>query len=955
MNAEANRKPPSMWRRMALVIAFTALIGLVAASWFRIHEVVTDRNRIVTDRVSDSAQSMSREVRGRLELADAMVRYLTSGDGGAGGALLRERMLSTDAFNGVALLPFKESSKESARAGSEQPEPMAGLAPISPGDRLKLRAGQSLLALVTPEDGHTGIYLIHQLTVANSPQLGLFELDPGWLWQGAEELPDQDSMVVIDAAEHLVFEGAALPPELLRLFARAPLGEHAPARLVLRDWQQGGAAWRGALVQLDMQSAHLGGDPWNVVVYGQLTSAGPAALSLIDDLWPLLLLAAAAVCFATWYLAGRWQTVLTRLDAALEALRHGKFQRVGLHGAADTPRAVAQSYNLAITALESKWSAQERLAEIDRLLLEATDLEQSIEPILLRVCALTCSQVAAVALLDRDAPGHARSFVAGADGAVCPVSRINLEEDSTLSLQDAPQGIAVQPHHLERYGFLQPLRERGAEICYVWPIFAGSEVAAMLSVGYRGITEPSQELVGYGAQCTSRLQIALSNQDCDARLYRQAHFDSLTSLPNRVLFRDRLSRELASTTDGSARGALLYVDLDHFKRVNDTVGHSAGDQLLTVVAQRLRSCVKDGDTVARLGGDEFTVLLRQVPSAEAANEIAQRIIDSLQRPVNIAGRDHQVRASIGITRFPEDGTTIDDLLRNADLAMYQAKDSGRSRAVFFDSKMARASTQLAESGLYRAVRRREFALYYQPQYALKNGELVALEALVRWQHPREGLRFPKDFVPAAEQSGLIVEIGTWVLESACRQLAMWREEGIAPSRLALNVSLQQLRGGEFVQLVSDTLARMSLPPQTLEFEVTETVFAEEDGRLALRNLAALGVRVALDDFGTGYSSLNYLRQHPVDAIKIDRSFMSEVPDNYQATTLLATIIDMAHALGKQVVAEGVETLPQLDYLRERGCDVAQGFVLARPLNVADVTERLAQRSGSTALLRRAIG
>jgi EAL domain-containing protein (putative c-di-GMP-specific phosphodiesterase class I) len=323
--------------------------------------------------------------------------------------------------------------------------------------------------------------------------------------------------------------------------------------------------------------------------------------------------------------------------------------------------------------------------------------------------------------------------------------------------------------------------------------------------------------------------------------------------------------------------------------------------------------------------------------------------------VNIAGRDHQVRASIGITRFPEDGNTIEELLRNADLAMYQAKDSGRSRAVFFDSRMARASTQLAESGLYRAVRRREFALYYQPQFALHNGELVALEALVRWQHPREGLRFPKDFVPAAEQCGLIVEIGTWVLESACRQMALWREEGIAPGRLGLNVSVQQLCSGDFVALVSDTLARMGLPPQMLELEVTESVFADDVARAALRTLAATGVRVALDDFGTGNSSLNYLRQHPVDAIKIDRSFMSEVPDNGQATTLLATIIDMAHALGKQVVAEGVETLPQLDYLRQRGCDAAQGFVLARPLSVAEVTERLAQRNGSTALLRRAAG
>jgi diguanylate cyclase (GGDEF)-like protein len=940
-----------MWRRLALVIALTALTGLAAASWIRIHQVVRDRDGIVADRINGSTQSFTRELRGRLELAEALVRYLTATDAGATGALLRERMLPADAFRGVVLVPFKESAADV----SDQSEPIAGMAPIARDERLKLKAGQSLLKVIPSAAGHAGTYLVHLVSAANAPQLGLFEFDPGWLWQGAEELPDQDSMVIVDPAQNIVFEGTPLPSEILRMFARSGTETLGLGRPVLRDWQQGGAAWRGAMARLDPQTARLNGAPWNVVVYGKLAQTRPAALSFINDVLPLLLLAAAAVYFSTRYLTGRWQPVLTRLDAALGALQQGQFQRVSLQGAADTPRAVASSYNLAITALEDKWSAQTRLAEIDRLLLEAADLEQSIEPILLRVCALTASQVAAVALLDRDAPGHARSFVAGADGALCPVSRINLDPDITLSLQDAPQGMTVQAHLLERYSFLEPLRERGAELCYVWPIFAGSEVAAMLSVGYRGLTEPSKELVRYGLQCTSRLQIALSNQDCDAQLYRQAHFDSLTSLPNRVLFRDRLAQELESADGASPCGALLYVDLDHFKRVNDSVGHIAGDQLLTVVAQRLRSCVKDGDTVARLGGDEFTVILRQVSAVEAINEIAQRIIESLQRPVNIAGRDHQVRASIGITRFPEDGNTIEELLRNADLAMYQAKHSGRSCAVFFDRKMARALTPPAESGLFRAVRRREFALYYQPQYALHNGELVGLEALVRWQHPREGLRFPKDFVPAAEQCGLMVEIGAWVLESACRQLALWREQGIAPARLALNVSVQQLRAGDFVQLVGDTLARMGLPPQMIELEVTETVFAEEDARLALRNLAALGVRVALDDFGTGYSSLNYLRQHPVDAIKIDRTFMSEVPDNYQATTLLATIIDMAHALGKQVVAEGVETLPQLDYLRERGCDMAQGFVLARPLNVADVTERLAQRSGSTALLRRAAG
>jgi diguanylate cyclase (GGDEF)-like protein len=942
MNVAAKDRPRSMWRRTALVVGSAALISLIVACAVRMHEIAGDRNELVSARINTTASSFARELSGRIEQADALARYLTAADSGAGAVALRERMLSVDAFRGVTLSPPGEFA-----AGDD--------AALSADQRLRLKAGDSVLQVAAPEAAQPAVYLLRLARAASMPALARFEFDPAWLWRGVEDLPQQDAIVVVDPAEHRVFEGTALPPEIVHLFARAASEASSDGRALLRDWQQDGAPWRAAVVRVDLNSARVSAAPWTVVAYGKLAPLRLAALPLLRDLLPLLLLAAASVWLATWYLARRWQAVLMRLDAALQALQQGQFPRVSLQGAADTPRTVAQSYNLAIIALEGRWSAQQQLAEIDRLLLDAADLEQSIEPILQRVCALTSAPLAALALLDRDAPGHARSFMATADGMISPVSRVNLDPEMALGLQDMAQGIGVQPHHLERFSFLQPLQACGAEFCHVWPLFAGSELAALLSVGYRSMMQPAEELLRYGAQCTSRLQVALSNRDCDARLYRQAHFDSLTSLPNRVLFRDRLSQELAGSADGAGCGALLYVDLDHFKRVNDSVGHIAGDQLLTIVAQRLRSCVKDGDTVARLGGDEFAIILRQVPSAEAASEIAQRIIETLQRPVNIAGRDHQVRASIGITRFPADGDSIEQLLRNADLAMYQAKDSGRSRAVLFDSRMARASIQLAESGLFRAVRRREFALYYQPQYALQNGELVALEALVRWQHPREGLRFPKDFVPAAEQSGLIVEIGTWVLESACRQLALWREQGIAPGRLALNVALQQLRAADFLPLVSDTLARMRLPPQLLELEVTEAVFADDEARQALQQLAALGVRVALDDFGSGYSSLNYLRQYPVDAIKIDRSFISEVPDNCQATTLLATIIDMAHTLGRQVVAEGVETLPQLDYLRQRGCDVAQGFVLARPLNVADISERLAQRSGSTALLRRAVG
>jgi predicted signal transduction protein with EAL and GGDEF domain len=354
--------------------------------------------------------------------------------------------------------------------------------------------------------------------------------------------------------------------------------------------------------------------------------------------------------------------------------------------------------------------------------------------------------------------------------------------------------------------------------------------------------------------------------------------------------------------------------------------------------------VKDGDTVARLGGDEFTVILRNVADPDSARSVAERIIESLQLPVNIGGRDQYVCASIGITLFPDDAMSIEELMRNADTAMYRAKDLGRGRATFFDLNMTTKPTAPTETGLHRALRRREFSLFYQPQFSVSDGSLQGLEALLRWQTPRDGVRYPGEFVPAAEESGLIVDIGGWVLETACAQLAEWRDKNIAPPRLALNVSAQQLKHAEFPKSVRRALDKYNIAPELLELELTESVFADEAAGAALVRLSQLGVHLALDDFGTGYSSLNYLRQYPIGTVKIDRTFLEEVPQNPASATLVETIVVMAHALGKRVVAEGIEAAEQLEFLRERRCDIAQGFYLARPLAVTAVTELLQART-----------
>jgi EAL domain-containing protein (putative c-di-GMP-specific phosphodiesterase class I) len=316
---------------------------------------------------------------------------------------------------------------------------------------------------------------------------------------------------------------------------------------------------------------------------------------------------------------------------------------------------------------------------------------------------------------------------------------------------------------------------------------------------------------------------------------------------------------------------------------------------------------------------------------------------SLQQPVTLAGCDHTLCASIGIALLPQDGDAIDTVLRNADTAMYRAKDLGRGRTMFYDVAMGGQRPVPTDTGLQLALKRREFSLFYQPEYSILDGSLTGLEALLRWQTQREGLRQPGDFVPAAEESGLIVDIGGWVLETACAQLAAWREQGLSPPRLSLNVSLQQLRHPDFTRNIRRVLDRFGLPGDVLELDIEERVLADPANAPMIERLAQTGASLALDGLGTGYSSLGYLRQYPIGAVKIDRSFLVNVPQDSTAATLIETVIMMAHSLQKRVVAEGIETIEQLDFLRERHCDCAQGYYLARPLPAASVTELLGSR------------
>jgi diguanylate cyclase (GGDEF)-like protein/PAS domain S-box-containing protein len=436
------------------------------------------------------------------------------------------------------------------------------------------------------------------------------------------------------------------------------------------------------------------------------------------------------------------------------------------------------------------------------------------------------------------------------------------------------------------------------------------------------------------------------------RMSYLAQHDSLTDLPNRILLSDRLTQAIALAHRSGKKLAVLFLDIDRFKHINDSLGHAIGDRLLQSVAQRLLACVRRSDTVSRQGGDEFVILLPEVAHADDAAAIADVILLALSTPHHIAKHDLHVTASVGIATYPDDGTDAETLMQNADLAMYDAKDSGRDNWQFFKAEMNKRAVerQLVEVALRHAVDQQEFVLQYQPQMNLGTGAIIGVEALIRWRHPERGLVPPAHFIPIAEECGVIVAIGRWVLREACRQARTWQCAGLPPVRIAINISAVELRAKDFVAGVRTILLETGLDPRFLELELTETfLWQDSKSTLAvLQALKAMGVQLALDDFGTGYSSLSYLRRFPIDTLKIDQSFVRDITTDAGDAGIVSAVISMGKSLHMRVVAEGVETREQLAFLREQRCPEGQGYHFSRPVVAGEFTRLLGHSVPKTA-------
>jgi diguanylate cyclase (GGDEF)-like protein/PAS domain S-box-containing protein len=458
-----------------------------------------------------------------------------------------------------------------------------------------------------------------------------------------------------------------------------------------------------------------------------------------------------------------------------------------------------------------------------------------------------------------------------------------------------------------------------------------------------------------GGQFQRSLAIMINvteRKKAEQQIEKLAYFDTLTGLPNRKLFQDRLDQTLAQARRRQSIVAVIFLDLDNFKSINDSHGHTQGDILLQRVAEQLQRCVRAGDTVARLGGDEFVLVLTSEPGEDKILAFVQRLCNTLHQPISLEGQSVHITASIGVAVFPKNGQDSATLIKAADIAMYAAKDQGRNNFQFFSAEMSERTKARAdlESRLNAAIERKEFRLVYQPPGHLGDGRITGVEALLRWDHPEDGEILPGRFLECAEKSGLIHPIGQWVLQAACSQARQWQQQGFAPLRVAVNISARQFSNPAFIDIIDKTLEESGLDPEWLELELTESAMMENVLRtvMTLTDLKVRNIRLSIDDFGTGYSSLSYLKHFPINRIKIAQEFVRDIPDNHDDAAIVETMITMARHLELGIIAEGVERKAQIDFLTQRNCLEMQGYYFSRPLPADELSDLLKQQTETRA-------
>jgi len=794
----------------------------------------------------------------------------------------------------------------------------------------RLVAGGTALALPTGDGAAAGgVWIVTTAKTYSAGALRLaLELDPGYLWGSVEDLPYMTEICVL-GPERTPLACANPLPESALAAIRERLGSASEGNLA---WDAGGARYVGGFREVFLYG-RFGAEPWSVVASHPEEHALAPVRAIRKLVVPVVLLGLLAAALLGLIQVRRTLRPLKDLTEATRSIAAHDFDvRVSVTRD-DEFGTLAHAFNSMSARLGGQFSALLAHAEIDAIILSNVDLTKIATIVLRRIDDLASPDHCYLLLAESEAAGCFQSYSDGDSGEI--------RSDATMLSEADARALLANPNSVASVsGF--PGRS-----VFALPIILGDELAGALVLSYDAERAPGAGEIAYLRELGDRVAVALATARRDRELHRRAHYDSLTQLPNRLLGIEELVRAVAGAERQARLLAVLFIDLDGFGAVNDSLGHSAGDGLLVQTAGRLRRCLRQSDIVARIGGDEFAVVLTEIREATDAAIAARHLVEALSMPFQLGDGSTFVSASVGIALYPGDGRSAEELLRHADLAMYNAKSSGRGHVVFFESSM-NAEVQRRvdlERELRLALEQDQFVLHYQPQVDLSTGRIIGSEALIRWRHPVRGLVPPMQFIGFAETSGLIEEIGQWVLEAACAQFVAWQRDRLPIDHVSVNVSARQFRKSGFAQLVADILRASGMPAGALRLEMTESAVIDDIAatNANLVGLVKLGTPLELDDFGTGYSSLAYLQRLPVATVKLDQAFIRTMETSRSTQAVVRAAIDMAHALGKSVVAEGVENERQAALLTNMKCDTMQGYYLSEPVPAFEFSQLVRSR------------
>ena len=926
-----------------MLFIVSALVPIFALAVLSFRQVTGHFNQQTSKHLHQASKSVGMAIFERLLALEAQLQmtaaYLRSNPrisiehvGKSFGERIRQH------FNGIALVTHDAAPLALLGKLSRTPT-------LTDAERAHIALGKSALSTQYENGKQPRLFMLTALDPADSARGVLVgEINTAYLWDVRYTLTLATELCVLDALNHPLYCSRPAPAAFIE---HAKQGS-AKSGEGLQTWNWGNEEYLVSHWSVFLAASYLT-PKWTVVV-GESRSYASSAIADFKMIFPAVtLMSILLVLMLSISQIRRSLVPLENLRDSTRKIANREFDSRVMVKSGDEFEELANSFNTMAFRLGRQFNVLSTMAEIDRLILSALDAKNIIKTVLLRMRDIILCDMVSVTLIDNDPKNGAQTFYGINSTGELLAYQTELLANDRRTLHESTDHVLIDGQgHTPDY--VLPLTKQGAESYLLFPIFLDESLSAIITLGFQGKPSCSDEDLTQARRLADRVAVALSNASWEEKLYHQAHYDGLTDLPNRVLLKDRLPQALVRAQRNGSLVAVLFLDLDRFKSINDSLGHAIGDLFLKEIVHRLIHCVRSVDTVARLGGDEFTIIIPDLdPEQDVMTNltaIADKILVSVCQPFVLSGHEVSATASIGIALYPRDGDTFDDLLKNADSAMYHAKAMGRGNYQFYSKELNAAAVERLdmENSLRHSLENDELELYYHPLVDIETGCIVGAEALLRWWHPEKGMIYPDRFIPLAEQTGLIVPIGEWVIRTACQQNKVWRTAGYAPVRISVNLSARQFLDEYLVHKISRILVDTRLDADGLALEITEGIVMEDVDLTikTLRDLRAMGLYLAIDDFGKGYSSFSYLKRFPINALKIDRYFVRDITTDPYDSAIVGTITALGHSLNLKVIAEGVETAEQLEVLRARQCNEIQGHLISKPLPAREF-EALLQR------------